>query len=944
LPSFPRRRESWSSCGGRWDSLKTPNLFFQAAFTEQISAYCRKDSRLRGNDGAGEISEGSLKGRLKKGKIMELKFEELAYQTDAVNAVMRLFEGQRRESFSLHDAGIELFVGNKLDLDWAQIGENLKNVQKTFGQPETEIGQHGLNFSVEMETGTGKTYVYLRTIFELNRQYSWTKFVIVVPSVAIREGVLQTLRATKNHFAELFNKPVMNFSEYDSKRLGALRNFAVNDGIEIMVIGIQAFYQDRNVINKVNESGDAPIHWIQQTNPIVIIDEPQNMEADASSKALDSLNPLFTLRYSATHKNSRHKIYSLNPVQAYNQKLVKQIVVQSVLAENDSNGAFVELVEIPPAKGSLKAKLNIHFRDKQETKKKTVTVKSGDDLFDKSNGVEAYRHGYIVNGLDAEDEIVEFSNGVQISRADNQDALQDEVMKAQIRCTIEEHLKREKKLKAQGIKVLSLFFIDKVEHYRQADSSAGKFARWFDELYRELAGEDSDGVHNGYFSQDKNGNFKDTKENKQNQADYDTYHLIMRDKETLLSFASPLRFIFSHSALKEGWDNPNVFQICTLNETRSAIKKRQEIGRGLRLAVNQNGERVRDESVNVLTVIPNESYESFAKNLQQEYEDECGIKFAAGNIKDGRKRKTQTFRKDFPLDPEFQAIWQKLDRKPRYRVQYDTAELVKQAADAVFRLPEIHAPKIQTRKAKIEQSMTYGIEAVETASGSLKTETAFAIPDILGEIQSKTGLTRRTVFDILKASKRLNDAANNPQRFIDLAAEKINRCLHALMSEGIVYELTDNEQYRQELLRNLQKMENEGEEFYFDERTTFTVQNGQKTIAENYIPLDSETEQKFATDCENYENVSLYFKLPRWFKIPTPLGNYNPDWAVVKRNGGKAYFVAETKNTGKGVQEGVDRSLLREGERLKIECAERFFRQIPEVRYRDVVELKELET
>ncbi len=873
---------------------------------------------------------------------MELKFEELAYQTDAVNAVVRLFEGQRRESFSLHDAGIELFVGNKLDLDWAQISKNLNNVQKTFGQPETEIGQHGLNFSVEMETGTGKTYVYLRTIFELNRQYGWTKFVIVVPGVPIREGVLQTLRATKNHFAELFNKPVMNFGEYDSKRLGALRNFAVNDSIEIMVINIQSFEKDGNVINQVNESGDAPIELIRQTRPIVIVDEPQNMETENRLAALDSFNPLFILRYSATHKNSRHKIYSLNPVQAYNQKLVKQIVVQSVLAENDSNGAFVELVEIQAGKGSLKAKLNIHFRDKKETRKKTVTVKSGDDLFDKSGGVEAYRHGYIVNGLDAEDEMVEFSNGLQISCADNQDALQDEVMKAQIRCTIEEHLKREKKLKAQGIKVLSLFFIDKVEHYRQADGSAGKFARWFDELYRELTGEDSDGVHNGYFSQDKNGNFKDTKENKQNQADYDTYHLIMRDKETLLSFASPLRFIFSHSALKEGWDNPNVFQICTLNETRSAIKKRQEIGRGLRLAVNQNGERVRDESVNVLTVIPNENYESFAKNLQQEYEDECGIKFAASNIKDGRKRKTQIFRKNFPLDPEFQAIWQKLDRKPRYRVQYDTAELVKQAADAVFRLPEIHAPKIQTRKAKIEQSITYGIEAVETASGSLKTETAFAIPDILGEIQSKTGLTRRTVFDILKASKRLNDAANNPQRFIDLAAEKINRCLHALMSEGIVYELTDNEQYRQELLRNLQKMENEGEEFYFDERTTFTVQNGQKTIAENYIPLDSETEQKFAADCENYENVSLYFKLPRWFKIPTPLGNYNPDWAVVKQNGEKAYFVAETKNTGKGIQGGVDEDKLRDEERLKIQCARACFEKVKEVEYRVAEKLEEL--
>ena len=880
---------------------------------------------------------------------MELKFEQLAYQTDAVNAVVRLFEGQRRESFSLHDAGIELFVGNKLDLDWAQIGENLNNVQKTFRQPETEIGQHGLNFSVEMETGTGKTYVYLRTIFELNRQYGWTKFVIVVPSVAIREGVLQTLRATKNHFAELFNKPVMNFSEYDSKRLGALRNFAVNDGIEIMVINIQSFEKDGNVINQVNESGDAPIELIRQTRPIVIVDEPQNMETENRLAALDSFNPLFILRYSATHKNSRHKVYSLNPVEAYNQKLVKQIVVQSVLAENDSNGAFVELVEIQAGKGSLKAKLNIHYRGETETKKKTVWVRSGkngkqgDDLFDKSNGNEAYRHGYIVDGLNFDEQMVAFSNGLQISRADNQDALQDEVMKAQIRCTIEEHLKRERKLKPLGIKVLSLFFIDKVAHYRAADGSAGKFAQWFAEIYRELTGEDAKGVHDGYFSQDKQGRLKDT--NGTTQADNDTYHSIICAKEMLLSFDSPLsslRFIFSHSALKEGWDNPNVFQICTLNETRSPIKKRQEIGRGLRLAVNQNGERVRDESVNVLTVIPNESYESFAANLQQEYEDECGIKFAASNIKDGRKRKTQTFRKNFPLDPEFQAIWQKLDRKPRYRVQYDTAELVKQAADAVFRLPEIHAPKIQTRKAKIEQSITYGIEAVETASGSLKTETAFAIPDILGEIQNKTGLTRRTVFDILKASKRLNDAANNPQRFIDLAAEKINRCLHALMSEGIVYELTDNEQYRQELLRNLQKMENEGEEFYFDDKTTFTVQNGQKTIAENYIPLDSETEQKFAADCENYENVSLYFKLPRWFKIPTPLGNYNPDWAVVKQNGEKAYFVAETKNTGQGIQNGVDESRLREDEQLKIQCARACFEKVQEVEYRVAEKLEEL--
>lgn len=485
---------------------------------------------------------------------MQLKFEQLSYQTDAINSVVRLFEGQsnHREAFSLKNHGVERFVANQLDLDWEQIGENLNNVQKTFGQPETEIGQHGLNFSVEMETSTGKTYVYLRTIFELNKQYGWTKFVIVVPSVAIREGVLQTLRATKTHFAEQFDKPLMNFTEYDSKRLGALRAFAVNDSIEIMVINIQSFEKDVNVINQINESGHAPIEFIQQMRPIVIVDEPQNMETDNRLAALDSFNPLFILRYSATHKNSRHKVYSLNPVEAYNQKLVKQIVVQSVLTEQDGNGAFVELVEILAGKNSLKAKLNIHYRDKKENKKKSVTVKSGDDLFDKSGNNEAYRHGYIVDGLNAEDEMIKFSGGLQISRTDNQDALQNEVMKAQIRCTIDEHLKREKKLNPQGIKVLSLFFIDKVEHYRTTDGRAGKFAQWFDEIYRELAGEDSDGVHNGYFSQDKDGHFKDSKENKQNQSDYDTYQLIMRDKETLLSFASPLCFIFSHSALKEG--------------------------------------------------------------------------------------------------------------------------------------------------------------------------------------------------------------------------------------------------------------------------------------------------------------------------------------------------------------------------------------------------------
>lgn len=418
----------------------------------------------------------------------------------------------------------------------------------------------------------------------------------------------------------------------------------------------------------------------------------------------------------------------------------------------------------------------------------------------------------------------------------------------------------------------------------------------------------------------------------------------MRDKETLLSFDSPLRFIFSHSALKEGWDNPNVFQICTLNETRSPLKKRQEIGRGLRIAVNQEGRRVRDENVNILTVVPNESYELFAANLQKEYEDECGIKFAAENIKNGNKKKKQLFRKDFPLDPEFQAIWDKLKYKTRYRVRFDTEELIEQASAAVAKLPEIQKPKIRVRKAQLKQSQTYGIETVEIAGRSREMDVQWEIPDILGEIQRKTGLTRRTVYEIIIQSGRLKDVPGNPQRFIDLAAEAVNRSLHALMAAGIEYERT-GEVYDQKLLEDMAR---EGIEFY-ENNFTFAVGNPQKTICENYIPLDSGTEQAFARNCEDYDaenegGVAFYFKLPGWFKIPTPLGNYNPDWAVVKQVRDKVYFVAETKNTGKGIQTGVDTDKLRQNERLKIKCGKRHFEALDGLAYRVVEKVGDLKS
>lgn len=875
---------------------------------------------------------------------MELKFEELPYQLDAVNAVANLFAGQpnHTRTFDLTSQGTGRFVGNGLDLDWETLGRNLNAVQKQNGQPETEIGAHGLNFSLEMETGTGKTYVYLRTIYELNRRYGWKKFVIVVPSVPIREGVLKSLEITKAHFDGVFGRPVMRYAEYSSTRLSDLRAFAVNDHIEILVINIQSFEKDGNVINKVNESGEAPIKFIQETCPIVIIDEPQNMETEGRLNALESLHPLFTLRYSATHKNPYHKVYSLNPVQAYNLKLVKQIEVLPVLAENDVNGAFVEIVEIKPGKRKITAKLSIHYQDKKETKKKPVSVSVNDDLFEKSGGNPAYRYGFAVNDINIGTGEIKFSGGLKISRSSNSDVVRDEIMKNQIRETVREHLAKEKRLNPLGIKVLSLFFIDHVENYRAADGTAGKFALWFEEIYRELSGNtDTAGVHDGYFSQDKKGRLKNT--DGTTQADNDTYRLIMRDKETLLSFDSPLRFIFSHSALKEGWDNPNVFQICTLNETRSPLKKRQEIGRGLRIAVNQEGRRVRDEKVNILTVVPNESYESFAANLQKEYEDECGIKFAAENIKNGNKKKKQLFRKDFPLDPEFQAIWERLKYKTRYRVRFDTEELIKQASAAVANLPEIQKPRIRVRKAQLKQSQTYGIETVEIASRSREMDAQWEIPDILGEIQRKTGLTRRTVYEIITQSGRLKDVAGNPQRFIDLAAEAVNRSLYALMAAGIEYEQT-GKVYDQKLLED---MEREGIEFY-ENGFTFTVSNPQKTICENYIPLDSSTEKTFAADCEHYDaayegGVAFYFKLPGWFKIPTPLGNYNPDWAVVKQVQGKVYFVAETKNTGKGIQAGVDTDKLRQNERLKIECGKQHFAALDGLEYRETDDVGSLE-
>ncbi|STZ76209.1 DEAD/DEAH box helicase family protein [Bergeriella denitrificans] len=870
---------------------------------------------------------------------MKLNFEQLDYQRAAIDAVLNVFSGslKMQPETVFHQNGGAV-VGNRRFISHDEMAENLRAVQTANGIAPSDLGAQGLNFSVEMETGTGKTYVYLRTIYELHKQYGWLKFVIVVPNVAIREGVMQTLRATKAHFDDAFDNEVVIAHEYDSSRLNDLKTFAESNQIHVLVMTIQAFNKDSNIINQVREQGFAPVEWLAHTQPVVILDEPQNFESELSRESIEKLNPLFTLRYSATHKNPYNPVYSLNPVQAYQMGLVKQIVVDSVTAKGAEQGAYVRLLEVKPAKKSISAKVELLVRNPKngEIAKKAVSVKAGDDLFAKSNENGLYRDGYLVDEIfsDGLDWQMGLSNGTIVGQFQNDSAVQDEIMKRQIFQTVEEHIRKERKLKPKGIKVLSLFFIDKVEHYRGANGEDGKFKTWFEEAYRHYyGGENPEDAHGGYFSQDK-GRLKNTGGN--TQADNETYQLIMKDKEKLLSFDSELRFIFSHSALREGWDNPNVFQICTLNETVSTAKKRQEIGRGLRLPVKQDGSRHREIGDNVLTVIANESYEQFARLLQQEIADDCGVEFANGGAKPKRARAVMKTRDDFSADPLFQEIWQKINRQTRYRVHFSTQELIEKAAQNIANLPEIAKPHIASEKVKLQISRTFGVETEFARS-----EKAFAlpqeveIPDVLSEIQQRTELTRQTIAQILKQSGKINQIANHPQKFIETAAKEIQTALQELMVNGIEYELIEQPVY---------EMREISAEFYQNEHS-FHVTKPEKTIYQaGLIDLDSDTEKQFAQACQSHEAaenhaVAFYFKLPNKFKIRTPAGFYNPDWAVVMNESERVYFVAETKNTGTG---SVDLRGLRTSEQLKIAYAKKHFAQLDGVEYRVVQKVDEL--
>ncbi|MBU2447111.1 MAG: DEAD/DEAH box helicase, partial [Bacteroidetes bacterium] len=544
--------------------------------------------------------------------------------------------------------------------------------------------------------------------------------------------------------------------------------------------------------------------------------------------------------------------------------------------------------------------------------------------------------------IDFGNEQIELSNGIVLKKGETQGGMNDEVMRFMISKTVEEHLKKEKNYKDKGIKVLSLFFIDKVKNYREYDSNGnplkGKFAQWFEEIYQKeiskpvyakhpsdkgLIPYSVDDIHNGYFSQDNKGRVKDT--GGETQLDDDTYKLIMQEKEKLLDVNVPLQFIFSHSALREGWDNPNVFQICTLNETKSEIKKRQEIGRGLRLSVNQEGQRIFDRNINKLTVVANERYEDFAKALQKEIQEDCGVDFS-GRTKNKNDKKKVNYRKGFEADPKFLQIWEKIRFQTKYSVNYDTEKLITLAANAVSKMDETKKPSIRSTKKKV-------LITIEGVGGQLVSDSAnddygiaFEIPDMLAYIQSKTELTRSTILEILKSSKRLKEVLLNPQLFMDNAVSIIKDELHQLMIDGIKYEKIGDKFYEMTLF------EDSDLEIYLDE-FTHTVKDSSKTIYENYIPLDSGVENQFAKDCESSEQIEFYFKLPYWFEIKTPIGHYRPDWAVVFKGEKKIYFVAETKSAG---QE------LRGSEKLKIDCGKAHFSNFDDVVYKRVSSVTDL--
>ncbi len=966
---------------------------------------------------------------------MRLHFEpDLDFQLQAIEAVCDLFRGQEicRTEFTVTSDGrdqqmrlglseSDLGIGNRLTLLDDEILANLGDIQLRNGLAPSGVLASG-DFTVEMETGTGKTYVYLRTIFELHKRCGFTKFVIVVPSVAIKEGVYKSLQITEDHFRGLYGNTPFDYFLYDSSKLGQVRNFATSPQIQVMVVTVGAINKkDVNNLYKDSEKtdGEKPIDLIKATRPIVIVDEPQTVDgglSGAGKAALDAMSPLCTLRYSATHVDKHHMVYRLDAVDAYERKLVKQIEVASATIEGAHNKPYVRLVSVANTRGAITARVELDVETATGVRRREVSVQDGDDL-QQTTGRAVYEDCRI-----SEIRVAPGDQYVELRVPDGEVYLRSgeawgdvdplAIQREMIRRTIREHFDKEKRLRPQGIKVLSLFFIDAVDKYRQQDADGkrvkGVYAQVFEEEYRRAAAHpdyrtlfegvdlthEAEAVHEGYFSIDRKGAWTDTDEN--NQANRDNaeraYNLIMRDKEKLLGLETPLKFIFSHSALREGWDNPNVFQICALRDIRTERERRQTIGRGLRLCVNQDGQRVRGFDVNTLTVVATEPYEDFAAGLQKEIEEDTGIRFgvvephqfaaiavegadghaaplgldasralwehlrAAGHIdvhgrvqdslrtalkagtltipdefadqadqvaailrklagrlevKNADERRQVRPREAVLQSEEFKALWDRVKFKTTYRVEFDNRALIAACTKALRDAPPIAPTRLQWTRANLTIGKA-GVEAAERPGAGMPVtlhEDDIELPDLLTELQDRTQLTRRSIVRVLVDSGGLGDFRRNPQEFIETAGEAINRRKRMALVDGIKYQrIGDDSYFAQEL-------------FQQEELTGYlrNMLNAEKSVYEAVV-YDSDTEGTFANELEKNTAIKVYAKLPGWFIVPTPLANYNPDWAVLvaTEDGERLYFVVETKA-------GLWTEDLRGIEDAKIRCGARHF-------------------
>lgn len=965
---------------------------------------------------------------------MKLHFEsDLTYQQNAITSVCDLFEGQEKwesemtvlapaqGALSFEGATGSMPVNPKIPEDDILL-KNLNNIQlKNQLPPSPVLDSH--DFTVEMETGTGKTYVYLRTMLELNKRYGMSKFIIVVPSVAIKEGVYKTLQITEEHFKSLYAGVPYEYYLYDSSKPADVRNFATSSVMQIMVMTVGAI--NKKDVNKLYQSSekttvddlDKPIDLIRATRPIIIVDEPQSVDGGlngAGKTALDAMHPMFTLRYSATHVHKHHMVYRLDAIDAYNQKLVKQIEVAGLEVQNASNSPYVKLVSINNKKNVISGTVLVDIADKKgNVNRSEITVYDGMTLDDETGRdiYQGYRISEIRTGKEGYLTLETPSDAYYMRVGDVVGDIDPMlIQRHMIRRTIREHLDKELRLNTQQIKVLTLFFIDKVDFYRQTNEQGlrepGEYAHIFEEeylkaikspAYKDLLPshpEHAKDVHDGYFSIDKKGAWAETSES--NNAGRENaergYNLIMKNKEKLLSFSNPVRFIFSHSALKEGWDNPNVFQICSLREMGSERERRQTLGRGLRLCVNQEGERVRDDSINILTVVASENYEAYAERLQSEIENETGIRFgiiekdafahvvtnsgseskAIGvlgsneiwtwlitegyleksgkiskklskalhentfilmekylsvqkhieailhksntrlNINNAEERVRVKYRKENFNSPYFNELWKRIKYKTVYKLDFSEEKLVEACAKSIEEMPAVDKATLSFSKAVITKDRS-GLDVKVLANGTTTSVIEVSgqqLPDLLSVLQDKTGLTRRSLVQILKDSGRINDFIKNPNSFINEVITRINYVKSLSIIDGIKYYPISSENYAQSLF-------NEKELTGYTRRM---FKAGNKSLHE-YINIDSDIEREFAKDLEIQEEVKLYTKLPNWFKIPTPLGNYNPDWALVINKNGKdnIYFVVETKS---------NLLTLRDNESGKIKCGKAHFESL----------------